>query len=895
METDRKEVVYAITIQAKEALEQYRQFVAANNDAKAALTANNKALRENQAALDATAKSLKADGTNADEVARKTADLTAKRKELNRTNADLKASIAGLSSQERELKNDISGTTEAGLRFRDKMSEAFAGQLNQKLGVLQTQLVAAQKAANDAAASLGRGSPEAAKTAAAVKSLEAEITKLKGVTDGGFESMRSKLRQANAELNQAVTTFGRGSKEVAALAARVDELNDELEITKQQAAGADLEGKFELMGNAASKVTNIVGGVTAGLQLLGAEKGTIEEVGKAILALQQAQAIAEGLKSLGSLGKTLTALGASLGLVTTATQASAIASGEDAVAKTAEGEAAVVATGANKAFVLSMATNPIFLAVAAIVAITAAVVAFSSEVKDATVDYKALIEAINTKFDTEQKFRDFRTALQQVDRQIARARAGQLEDTEQSILQDNAALDAKAEDDIRRSKETLAKLEAVRDEARDKFLSSDHVGVFGLDQESLDEDKKNLDLAEEAVAKKAADIEALETNAEFVRKEGILRFEEFKAKVRDEDAQATKKATDEAIKEAKRRKDELLKVEQELDQIEKAQRPDTEANAIADVNAQFDALVVLAKGNADLLVRIEEDRVTALNNVLFGYMTQKFENEAAITQNEKDELATRATQINDYAAAFSQSNLDLAQSVQDAQQQVVEAMTGSAVAFTSALTQMAGDNAAAQQFLFVLSKAAAIADVIVKSQAEIAGYYATWSPVPGGVAVATALSTAARIRAATSVGIISAQTIAQSSQGLAEGGIVTNSWGRPVSMPNGDNVLVGHSDGGAVTLQTGEAVLTLADQAAVKQRTGYSVFELARGEPVRALIGQSSFAIGGMVPRPSSSQVQQAAATQAFREFDPTVVADIVEISKHLKRLDVRENINTSG
>lgn len=891
METDRKEVVYAITIQAKDALEQYRQLVAANNDAKAALTANNKALRENQAALDAVAKSLKADGTNADEVARKTADLTAKRKELNRTNADLKASIAGLSSQERELKNDISGTTEAGLRFRDKMSEAFAGQLNQKLGVLQTQLVAAQKAANDAAASLGRGSPEAAKTAAAVKSLEAEITKLKGVTDGGFESMRSKLRQANAELNQAVITFGRGSKEVAALAARVDELNDELEITKQQAAGADLEGKFELMGNAASKVTNIVGGVTAGLQLLGAEKGTIEEVGKAILALQQAQAIAEGLKSLGSLGKTLTALGASLGLVTTATQASAIASGEDAVAKTAEGEAAVVATGANKAFVLSLATNPIFLAVTAIVAITAAVVAFGSEVKDATVDYKALIEAINTKFDTEQKFRDFRTALQQVDRQIARARAGQLEDTEQSILQDNAALDAKAEDDIRRSKETLAKLEAVRDEARDKFLSSDHVGVFGLDQESLDEDKKNLDLAEEAVAKKAADIEALETNAEFVRKEGILRFEEFKAKVRDDEKKESERAADEAlkrqknaadeeIKEAKRKSEELAKLRDDLRNIESQQAPKTEANDLANVNAQFDELEKRAQGNADILQQIAELRVSALNDILTTYVQQQLDAEQRTTENQATELQTRTDQINAYAesvgAASQDSEMAFSESEafrRDAIQQTANVM--------QAFSQLAEHESAAQ-------KALATTAALMNTYLGVTQVLANKTTLPEPFASIQKFSS---IAIALATGLSAVKNI----QGLAEGGIVRPSWGTPITRSNGDNVLVNHADGGHVTLRTNEAVLTEADQAAVKQRTGYSVFELARGEPVRALIGQSSFAIGGMVPRPSSSQVQQAAATQAFREFDPTVVADIVEISKHLKRLDVRENINTSG
>lgn len=853
METDRKEVVYAITIQAKEALEQYRQFVAANNDAKAALTANNKALRENQAALDAVAKSLKADGTNADEVARKTADLTAKRKELNRTNADLKASIAGLSSQERELKNDISGTTEAGLRFRDKMSEAFAGQLNQKLGELQTQLVAAQKAANDAAASLGRGSPEAAKTAAAVKSLEAEITKLKGVTDGGFESMRSKLRQANAELNQAVITFGRGSKEVAALAARVDELNDELEITKQQAAGADLEGKFELMGNAASKVTNIVGGVTAGLQLLGAEKGTIEEVGKAILALQQAQAIAEGLKSLGSLGKTLTALGASLGLVTTATQASAIASGEDAVAKTAEGEAAVVATGANKAFVLSLATNPIFLAVTAIVAITAAVVAFISEVKDATVDYKALTDQIRQDVEIGIDFDKSKNRLELLRIELNNALAGGPE-TEDAIRERNATIAKGLDDqlaDVKRGLEKITNLNRAR--------SAEEIALL------LDLEKQEAQLQDDIAAHKI---------------QSEIDVANFRNKVRDDEKKEQKNAADEEIKEAKRKSEELAKLRDDLRNIESQQAPKTEANDLANVNAQFDELEKRAQGNADILQQIAELRVSALNDILATYAQQQLDAEQRITENQATELQTRTDQINAYAesvgAASQASEMAFAESEafrRDAIQQTANVM--------QAFSQLAEHESAAQ-------KALATTAALMNTYLGVTQVLANKTTLPEPFASIQKFSS---IAIALATGLSAVKNI----QGLAEGGIVRPSWGTPITRSNGDNVLVNHADGGHVTLRTNEAVLTEADQAAVKQRTGYSVFELARGEPVRALIGQSSFAIGGMVPRPSSSQVQQAAATQAFREFDPTVVADIVEISKHLKRLDVRENINTSG
>lgn len=71
-------------------------------------------------------------------------------------------------------------------------------------------------------------------------------------------------------------------------------------------------------------------------------------------------------------------------------------------------------------------------------------------------------------------------------------------------------------------------------------------------------------------------------------------------------------------------------------------------------------------------------------------------------------------------------------------------------------------NKKAADVAFVLQKALAIGQVVVDTQREIAGYYAnpTWKLSPdGGIALATAASTAAKLRAAASIATIAGTTI----------------------------------------------------------------------------------------------------------------------------------------
>jgi myosin heavy subunit len=78
--------------------------------------------------------------------------------------------------------------------------------------------------------------------------------------------------------------------------------------------------------------------------------------------------------------------------------------------------------------------------------------------------------------------------------------------------------------------------------------------------------------------------------------------------------------------------------------------------------------------------------------------------------------------------------------------------------------QFAGKNKKLADTMFILQKAMAIAEVVVNTQKEIAGYWAnpTWKLSPdGGVAMATAMSAKAKIRAGISIATIAAASIAK--------------------------------------------------------------------------------------------------------------------------------------
>jgi len=125
----------------------------------------------------------------------------------------------------------------------------------------------------------------------------------------------------------------------------------------------------------------------------------------------------------------------------------------------------------------------------------------------------------------------------------------------------------------------------------------------------------------------------------------------------------------------------------------------------------------------------------------------------------QDKLTELAMQGHKTRMLFSE---EYKNAVINAEQQIYDARWALGNASIDLIATLFQKNKKAADVAFVLQKALAIGQVVVDTQREIAGYYAnpTWKLSPdGGIALATAASTAAKLRAATSIATIAGTTI----------------------------------------------------------------------------------------------------------------------------------------
>jgi hypothetical protein len=268
------------------------------------------------------------------------------------------------------------------------------------------------------------------------------------------------------------------------------------------------------------------------------------------------------------------------------------------------------------------------------------------------------------------------------------------------------------------------------------------------DAEKAEEAYNDLSNKMGAVYAKQQDLE----NAE------VIKNEEFKTNVIKKQKEASEKARNEAEqKEIKRLEAEAARLKQFRENAEQQQ-----------------------KDSFEKAKQIEKDRID-------------YENEQQEIQDQYDE------------AVILREKEQLEQRVADeiaAGEQLNQAKWAAGMAGVSIAQQLAGKNKAAADALFAIEKGLAIAQVIVNTQKEIAGYYAnpTWSLLPdGGAAIKTSYAVGAKVRAATSIATIAASAIGRYS---SSGG---NSGGGGGSTPQNQNPNVqGFSTTNTRTNQTGD-------------------------------------------------------------------------------------------
>ncbi len=118
-------------------------------------------------------------------------------------------------------------------------------------------------------------------------------------------SLKSQLREAQAEVAKLSEQFGVTSKEAANAAKRAAELKDQIEDAKALTDAFNPDAKFKALSSTLGGVASGFAAYQGALGLIGVES---KEVEAQLLKVQSAMALAEGLQSLGGLKDSMIAL-----------------------------------------------------------------------------------------------------------------------------------------------------------------------------------------------------------------------------------------------------------------------------------------------------------------------------------------------------------------------------------------------------------------------------------------------------------------------------------------------------------------------------------------------------------------------------------------------------------
>ena len=442
-------------------------------------------------------------------------------------------------------------------------------------------------------------------------------------------SLKSQLKEAQAEVVALSDKFGATSKEAIEAAKRAGELKDRIGDAKALTDAFNPDAKFKALTASLSGVAGGFAAVQGAMGLLGAES---EDAQKMLLKVQSAMAISQGLQSVGEAVDSFKNLGAViksttlfqeaynfvLGKKVVVTQADVIATEAQTVATVEQGVATVTtttavtgATAAMKAFRIALIASGIGLLV---VALGLAIQAFSNYVGKAD---KAA------------------AAQDKLNKKIAEGAKIQLEG-EAKFLDNQEKLDIARAKAKGASEQEIFNIEQSYRKQRAESHQRHYQEVYGKDakaaQESADEiNKINTD----------GQVAALENQAR-IRKQG------------QEDAE--KRAVAAALKEKKAIDDELAAYEKRkkglqkgvsLTDIDEAAKKDKAENDKKDADKQQELLV---ESNKNGLGKMLTDKAVAFTKGL--ELTKQNADAEKLIDAEK--LETKKAQINESMVAMSQ-------------------------------------------------------------------------------------------------------------------------------------------------------------------------------------------------------------------------------------------------
>ena len=172
------------------------------------------------------------------------------------------------------------------------------------------------------------GVDEAEKSVGKLNNSISETTKENKKSEEGFKTMKTQLREANAELQKAVQLHGETSEQAIKAARGVAELKDQIGFAKDLSDQFNPDQKMKALGAATQLAATGVQGVTAGMALFGDQS---EDTEKMLLKVQSAMAFSDAISGLSDLGDQWALLKSSVTSSSLATKANTAATGAAAM------------------------------------------------------------------------------------------------------------------------------------------------------------------------------------------------------------------------------------------------------------------------------------------------------------------------------------------------------------------------------------------------------------------------------------------------------------------------------------------------------------------------------------------------------------------------------------
>jgi len=570
--------------------------------------------------------------------------------------------------------------------------------------------------------------------------------KVQGNVDQAVGSLRSQLREAQAEVAALSEKFGVTSVEAANAARRAAELKDQIGDAKALTDAFNPDAKFRALTSSLSGVAGGFAAVQGGMALFGAQS---EEVEATLLKVQSAMALSQGIQAVGE-------------SIDSFKQLSAVVQNSTAFQKV---NSAVTATAAVIQRVFSGAVNT---TAASFNALKAAIV--STGIGALVVGIGYLISKMNEGADAAKELTEEQKRLNT-----------ELEYTKQ--LSDDAAktIDNRTQIELANAKKrgasdrelTQIKIDGINSRIENNAKEIDDI-IATQGQEYLltkEQNKRIQDLRNQ--------------NLDLLR-QGRLEVANFEAdqavKAREKEKENGEKSKADRKKEKedrlaakKKEAEELLRIQEEYAKASRDKQREESYKALDDIEAATKANNDALLSEQELAIQNENDayKIKYDNAVKNGYDTEQLEIQHLNNLNNINLTAQEKKYAQDKEAADREMALDIA--VRDAKRAALD--TG-----LNILMQFAGKNKTIALSIIAIQKGLAIADVVVGAAKGIAAAQVALASVPAFIGVVpnpawaaqaaiTAKSIAlTKITAGTSIASILAAGIGQASSITSGGG-----------------------------------------------------------------------------------------------------------------------------